>query len=205
MERPKHPTDYETGRPTKGHYRENSLQGMIRKPVVFIPLLLILAFLIILLILNTSKNNQVREAQEQAAQEREVLVTRANQRIADNTAYFLKTLMTPFAWSVRTAMLSGNVEQVDQYLYQFVQEKNFELILVADANGKIISATNQKYKDEAFADHFEPSLLKANTTMLNTADSASIKVATPIMGLNSKLGTLYAVYKPDEPLAVGNE
>ena len=205
MERPKHPTDYETGRPPKEHYRENSLQGMIRKPVVFIPLLLILAFLIILLILNASKNNQVREAQEQAAQEREELVSTANQRITDNTTYFLKTLMTPFAWSVRTAMLSGNVEQVDQYLYQFVQEKNFELILVADANGKIISATNQKYKDESFADHFEPSLLRADGTMLNTADSTSIKVATPIMGLNSKLGTLYAVYRADKPITVGNE
>ncbi|MBD1397841.1 hypothetical protein H9Q13_11755 [Pontibacter sp. JH31] len=205
MERPKHPTDYETGRPPKEHYRENSLQGMIRKPVVYIPVLLILALLVILLILNNSKNNQIREAQEQAAQEKEEMVTRANQRLSNNTAYFLKTLMMPFSWAVRTAMLSGNVEQVDQYLYQFVQEKNFELILVTDAEGKVISATNQKYTGESFADHFEASLLNGDDTVLNTTDSTSIKVATPIMGLNSKLGTLYAVYKPDRPLAVGNK
>lgn len=197
-----HPSDYETGRPPQNPRRENSLTGMIRRPVVYIPLLLVIAFLITLLLVNMSKNARIKEVQEKAAQDREVLVTNANQRISDNTTYFLRTLMMPFAWSVRTAMLAGNVEQVDQYLYQFVQEPNFELVLVTDANGKIISTTNQKYKGEAFENHFNAALLRAEDITLDTADSTNIKVATPIMGLNSKLGTLYTVYKPEEPLTV---
>jgi hypothetical protein len=202
MESHLHPTDYEEGRPPKNPHRENSPLGMIRKPVVYIPLLLLAAFLITLLILNNSKNSQIRDAQEKSAQDREALVARANQRITDNTTYLLRTLMMPFAWSVRTALLSGNVEQVDQYLYQFVQEPNFEMLLVADAKGKIISTTNQKYKGEAFDSHFNPALLRAEDITLDTSDSASIKVASPIMGLNSKLGTLYAVYNPEKPLTV---
>ena len=202
MENDLHPTDYEEGRPSKKSHRENSPLGMIRKPVVYIPLLLLAAFLITLLILNNSKNSQLRHAQERSAQDREALVARANQRITDNTTYLLRTLMMPFAWSVRTALLSGNVEQVDQYLYQFVQEPNFEMLLVADAKGKIISTTNQKYKGEAFDSHFNSALLRAEDITLDTSDSASIKVAAPIMGLSSKLGTLYAVYNPEEPLTV---
>jgi hypothetical protein len=202
MENDLHPTDYEEGRPPKNPHRENSPLGMLRRPVVYIPLLLLAAFLITLMIVNTSKNSQIRDAQEKAAQDREALVASANERITDNTTYLLRTLMMPFAWSVRTAMLSGNVEQVDQYLFQFVQEPNFELLVVADAKGKIISTTNQKYKGEAFESHFNPALLRAEDITLDTSDSASIKMATPIMGLNSKLGTLYAVYKPQEPLTV---
>jgi hypothetical protein len=205
MENHLHPTDYEQGRPPKGQHRQNSLLGMLRKPVVFVPLLLLFVFLIILLIMSSSKNAQLRDAEAQAAADREAIVTRANQRIAENNTYFLRTLMMPFSWAVRTAMLSGNVEQVDQYLFQFVQEKNFELVVLADAKGKIISTTNQKYKGEDFANHFEPSMLAADETTINAADSTSIKVASPIMGFNSKLGTLYAVYKPEEPINTGNE
>lgn len=212
MENRTHPTDYEEGRPPRKPYRENSLQGMIRKPVVWIPLLLTVAFLIILLLVNSSKNAEVREVrnqadleQAQALQQREQIAARANQRITENNIYFLKTLMMPFSWAVRTALLSGNVEQVDQYLYQFVREQNFELILVADANGKIISSTNQKYKGEAFTSHFDKALLSSDSTVVSTSNQRSITVASPIMGLNSRLGTLYAVYAQGEPMTAGGE
>ncbi|WP_299991720.1 hypothetical protein [uncultured Pontibacter sp.] len=202
MENRLHPTDYEEGRPPKRPYQENRLITLLKRPAVFIPLLLALAFLVILLFINSSKNTQLREAREQAAQEREVVVTQANQRVTENTTYFLRTLMMPFSWSVRTAMMSRNMEQVDQYLYAFVQEPDFELVLLADNSGKIISTTNQKYKGELFADHFESSLLQVESITLDTSDSSSIKVAAPIMGLNSKLGTLYTVYNPKNPIRV---
>lgn len=205
MENRLHPTDYEEGRPPKRPYHENRLVTQLKKPAVFIPLLLTLAFLVILLFINSSKNTQLRETREQAAQEREVIVTQANQRVTENTAYFLRTLMMPFSWSVRSAMLSRNMEQVDQYLYAFVQEPRFELVLLADNSGKIISTTNQKYKGELFADHFQSSLLQAEAITLDTRDSTSIKVAAPIMGLNSKLGTLYTVYTPDKPITADGE
>jgi hypothetical protein len=200
-----HPTDYEEGRPHKGQYRDNSPMGWLSRPVVFVPLILLVLFGIILLLVSSSKNRQLRDAEERAALEREEVVDRANQRITENNTYFLRTMMMPFAWAVRTAMLSGNVEQVDQYLYQFVQEPNFDLILVADPKGKIISTTNQKYKGEDFTNHFEPDLLRADETVVDATDSTSIKVATPVMGLTSKLGTLYVVYTPEEPLALRNE
>lgn len=200
MEHRTHPTDYEEGRPPKRHYKERKLFRLLRKPALLM-LLLIVVFLIILAFVNSSKNNRLQEAREQATQEREALVSRANQRVTDNTVYLLKTLMMPFAWSVRTALLSGNVQQVDQYLYQFVQEPNFELILVADPRGKIISTTNQKYRGGAFADYFEENLLRTDNTTVDTSDPATIRVITPIMGLNSRLGTLYVIYKPQDPLA----
>jgi isoprenylcysteine carboxyl methyltransferase (ICMT) family protein YpbQ len=202
MEDHRHPSDYEMGRPPRRQDRENNLGALIKKPVVLIPLLLTIVFLIILLLVNSSKRNELREVREQAAQEREQIVTQANQSITETNTYFLKTLMMPFSWAVRTALLAGNVEQVDQYLYQFVREQNFELILVADASGKIISTTNQKYKGETFASHFDQALLAADSTLVSTGNQRSITVASPVMGLNSRLGTIYAVYVPEEPLAV---
>ncbi len=205
MESRLHPTDYEEGRPPKRPYQENRLVALLKRPAVFIPLLLALVFLLILVFINSSKNTQLREARKQAAQEREAIVTLANEHVTENTTSFLRTLMMPFSWSVRSAMLSRNMEQVDQYLYAFVQEPNFELVLLADNTGKIISTTNQKYKGEVFANHFNASLLQVEAITLDTSDSSSIKVAAPIMGLNSKLGTLYTVYTPNEPLRAREE
>jgi hypothetical protein len=168
----------------------------LRKPVVFVPLVLLLLFLGLYLY----KVSQLRDVRKQAAQEQAALIERANERISENNRYFLQVLTKPFSWALRTALLSGNVEQVDQYLFQFVREEKFALVLVADAEGTIISSTDQNFTGTAFADHFEPDYLRAESAIVDDANPGRVNVVSPIMGLNSKLGTLLAVYRPKAPL-----
>lgn len=168
----------------------------LKKPVVFIPLILLL----LLLGLYLYKESQLNDVRQRAAQERAAVVDRANKQIAANNRYLLHTLTKPFSWALRTSLLSGNTEQVDQYLFQFVQEDKFSLVVVADENGKIISSTDQNYTGASFADHFKADYLKADTAMVDDTNQEKVVVVSPIMGLNSKLGTLLAVYQPGEPI-----
>ncbi|MCJ8164155.1 hypothetical protein MKJ04_04825 [Pontibacter sp. E15-1] len=183
--------EYEDARP-----RTNRFVTLLKKPVVYVSLVLLLLLLGVYLY----KESQLKGVRELAAQEQEAAVERANERIAENSQYFLEVLMKPFSWALRSALLTGNVEQVDQYLFQFVQEKRFSLVLVADKDGNIISSTDQNYTGTAFADHFKPAFLKADDTMVDDANPERVVVASPIMGLNSRLGTLLAIYLPDNPV-----
>ena len=175
---------------------ENKFLATLKKPVVFIPLILLLVILGVYLY----KESQLNDVRRRAEQEKAAVIQRANERISENNEYLLEVLMKPFSWSVRTALLSGNVDQVNQYLFQLVQEDKFPLVLVADADGTVISSTDQNFTGAAFADHFNAEYLGADSTVIDDSDPNRVVVASPVMGLNSKLGTILAVYQPGEPL-----
>ncbi|RDV13028.1 hypothetical protein DXT99_21880 [Pontibacter diazotrophicus] len=174
----------------------NKYVAQLKKPVVFIPLILLL----LMLGLYLYKESQLSDVREQAAQERAAVIERANQQITENNRYLLETLMKPFSWALRTALLAGNTEQVDQYLFQFVQEERFALLVVADADGTIISSTDQNFTGAAFSDHFNPEYLTIDSTVVDDSNQERVVVVSPVMGLNSKVGTLLAVYRPAPPL-----
>jgi hypothetical protein len=165
-----------------------------------IPAIVAATLLILLLVVYFYKDAQVREVRQQAAQERESMIERTNERIAENHRHFLDVLTMPFSWAIRTALMAGNVDQVDQYLFQFVQRRNFEVVLVADANGNIISSTNQRYIGNQFGEHFNAIFLAVESTTVDDSEPNRIRVASPVMGLNTRLGTLFYIYLLDEPL-----
>lgn len=202
MEKPRNPSDNFSNENT--HARPASV-NISRKPwhkrsEFIIPAVLAATFLILCLVIYFYKDSQMNDVREQAAQENEIIIQRANQRISENNSHFLELLSMPTSWAIRTALLAGNVDQVDQYLYQFVQRKNFEVVLVTDADGTIISSSNQKYIGNQFGDHFNASLTALESTNVDESEPNRIQVASPIMGLNSRLGTLFYVYLPEEPL-----
>lgn len=168
----------------------------LKKPIVIVPLILLLA----LLGLYLYKESELSDVRRQAELEQATVIQRANERISENNRYFLEVLMKPFSWALRTALLSGNTEQVDQYLFQFVQEEKFSLLVVADAEGNIISSTDQNYTGASFTNHFAPEYLRVDSTVVDDSNPERMVVVTPIMGLNSKVGTLLAVYKPEQPI-----
>ncbi|TXK23599.1 hypothetical protein FVR03_22445 [Pontibacter qinzhouensis] len=175
---------------------QNRLVSALKRPIVFIPMLLLLC----LLVLYFYKESQLKGIKAQAQADQQAVLDRANQRITENNTYLLQVMTKPFSWALRTAMLAGNQEQVDQYLFQFVQEKNFNLVLVADATGTIVSSTDQNFTGKAFANHFKQDYLKAEAALVDYANTERVVVVSPIMGFNTRLGTLLAVYLPGQQL-----
>lgn len=102
----------------------------------------------------------------------------------------LKLLARPYVWAVRKEMLNKNYQQIELYAAEMIRYKGFESILVSDADGIVVSATNKKYEGQSiqlFVDstHTAPD----STTVFRLNDSLAM-VSSPIMGFNSRLGTL---------------
>jgi hypothetical protein len=124
------------------------------------------------------------------------LTQRAAQVIGEQNRSLLRLASIPFVWAVRSEMLRGNLDQVNQYLTLFVKEPGMKEIIVAGPDGVGLVATNKKREGATVTGSFPPEVLKSNVTMLSTLVNGDLVVAAPVMGLNSRLGTLILVSSP---------
>lgn len=160
-----------------------------------------LAFLIIFILLciiglqYIAGNNEIEKIVEEKNNEQIVLLEKAKSILDEKDSTALRLLMKPLVWAIRAEMLRDNMDQVNQYSYQMVKEKNFQLVLIATNGGEVISSTDKKIEGAMFTDHFDKKYLMNDKTMTQVVDSSLLYVSTPIMGYDSKLGTLFIQYK----------
>jgi len=124
------------------------------------------------------------------------LTERAGQIITDQNKSFLRLAVVPLVWAVRTEMISGNYNQINLYLTQFIKEPNMKGIVVAKPDGTIVVATNKKLEGAPVASVFPPSVLQEDKTIVSTQENGDIMVVSPVMGLSEKLGVLILLYTP---------
>lgn len=88
-----------------------------------------------------------------------------------------------FSWAIRSELMRENSEQVNQFFNDFVKNEDIiKLQYINASTSKIQISTNKKDEgtsDLKFIDINEQTVLQ---------DSTSIELATPINGLNTKLG-----------------
>ena len=124
------------------------------------------------------------------------LTQRAEQVIGEQNKTYLQLVAVPLAWAVRSEMIRDNYDQVNQYLAQFIKEKNMKELVVARPDGKVVAATNKKLEGASITDSFPAEVLQVESTTLTTRDNGEIMVVSPVMGLSEKVGVLVLVYKP---------
>ena len=124
---------------------------------------------------------------------------RAAEAMSEQAKAGLRLAAVPLVWALRSEMISGNIYQVKEYLNLFVREPNMKELAVASADGRIVAATNKKREGTPAADAFPEEALKTDTVTASLDNDGNILVAAPIMGMNSRLGTLLM---RSNPLAV---
>lgn len=113
--------------------------------------------------------------------------------IKDQARANMQLAALPLVWAVRSEMMRGNIEQVNEYLNQFVREPNMKELAVAAADGRIVAATDKRREGTPAADAFPADALKAETITAAVQKDGNILVAAPVMGLNARLGTLVMI------------
>ena len=99
----------------------------------------------------------------------------------------LKQLVSTLALAIRSEMIADNMNQVNQYFVQSLNNVKVErLILVNQSSGKVILSTNKKDEGTIFG---MKELVSAKNPMTKVYDCKTY-AATPIMGLNMQLGVL---------------
>ncbi len=107
-----------------------------------------------------------------------------------SASYELSTKV--FSWAIRSEMLRNNTEQVDQFFLSFIKEPNVRKIqLLNPETGKVLLSTDKKEEGQVLS---EMEGLKTDSlTAVRT--EGSLKVYSPIMGLNTKLGLLIVEFE----------
>jgi len=93
-------------------------------------------------------------------------------------------------------MIRNNYDQINQYLNQFVKEKNMKEIIVAKPDGTIVVATNKKREGTSVTSAFPPAVLQEDKTTVTTLENGDLMVVSPVMGLSTKQGILILLSTP---------
>jgi L-lactate utilization protein LutC len=135
------------------------------------------------------KNMAVKRAEVQLTEQAARIITEQN-------SSFLRLVAVPLVWAVRSEMIRNNYDQINQYLTQFVKEKNMKEIVVAKPDGTMVVATNKKLEGKPITGVFPPSVLLEDKTTVSTLENGDMMVVSPVMGLSTKVGVLILLYTP---------
>lgn len=135
------------------------------------------------------KNMAVAKARAEVTQ-------RAEQVISEQSKTYLRLVVIPLSWAVRGEMIRDNYDQVNQYLAQFIKEKDMKELVVAKPDGTVVAATNTKLQGAAITDSFPAEVLRADSITITARDNGEIMIVAPVMGLSRKIGVLVLVYMP---------
>jgi len=162
-----------------------------KKSLVVTQWRLIIIFILILAVagMYTWKNMAVKRAEAD-------LTEQATRIITEQNSTFLRLVTVPLVWAVRSEMIRSNYDQINQYLTQFVKEKNMKEIVIAKPDGTIVVATNKKFEGKPVTDIFPASVLQEDKLTVSSLENGDIMVASPVMGLSSKVGVLILLYTP---------
>lgn len=91
------------------------------------------------------------------------------------------------SWAIRSEVSRENIEQVNQFFLQFIKDAHVSKAQYIDAEtGAILISTDKKDEGTTI---LNPMVLKAEKQFAEQ-DSLHWRIATPVMGLNQKLGVL---------------
>jgi hypothetical protein len=91
------------------------------------------------------------------------------------------------SWAIRSEVTRDNQEQVNQFFLQFIQDSRVNKVQYVDAEtGAVLISTDKKDEGTTI---LNPMILKAEKQVVEQ-DSLQWRIATPVMGLNQKLGIL---------------
>jgi hypothetical protein len=107
----------------------------------------------------------------------------------------LSLMLKTFVWAVRSAMIRNNMDEVDQYFTELIQEENIHEIILVDKKGMMLVSTNKKHQSKPFKNFFPTANLSAEDVYFAHSDNGEEYLITaPVLSLNNKLGTLFLVY-----------
>ena len=133
---------------------------------------------------------------QQVQAERAALQREAQETLARETRDLQQLFGSALAWSVRSALLRNNLDEIDQYFTELVKNPRVTLVLLADNDGKVLRASDRKFLETPFGEHFPAEYLKSEGVAVHPGEGRQQRLVLPIQGLTARLGTVLLVYLP---------
>ena len=185
------------------HYPNRMESNDKQRSFIFTSKHLLIAGLVVIALLAIIwawKSIQINSLKKEHAARELQLKQQAQALLISSDQHYLQLLAKPYVWAIRTEMMAGNLGQVNLYANDMVKEKNMKSIVIADNKGIIVSSTDKKLEGQNFAAVGNQSYLNINHTTVDQVNDSLLVMASPIMGFNSRLGTLMITYAPKIPV-----
>ena len=139
----------------------------------------------------------VHQMKKQFTEDSIMIISKTQDFIKQKDSTYLRLVATTFSWAIRGEITRGNLEQVNQYVYALVKYPNFADILIANNDGKVIVSSNKKYETTNLNDFFAYNYVNlADVTVTKYPEDKDLFIGiSPIMNLNTKIGTLLFTFK----------
>lgn len=121
---------------------------------------------------------------------------RVRQDVERRTGELLRLAAVPLAWAVRTEVMGDNLGQVEAYFDRFVKEPHVRRLILADAGGRIVVSTDTSLEGKEAGLALPDTPLDANDVRVETPQEGFYRLVVPVMGFDSRLGTLVVEYAP---------
>lgn len=106
----------------------------------------------------------------------------------------LELVSKVFSWSVRSELLRNNTENLNQLLTVFVKESKVDLVqLINPKNKMVLLSSDKKFEGSPYLGNFDFEL----TTTIVIKEESLIRIITPVMGFNSRIGILIIELEKD--------
>lgn len=124
--------------------------------------------------------------------ERNHLITQYESKIDSLQINHIEFASKVFSWSVRSELIRNNTENLNQLLTVFVQESGADLVhLINPENQKILLSTNKKLEGSPYIGNLD---LQIDNSVIKKVEGV-VKIITPVMGFNNKIGILIVELK----------
>lgn len=121
----------------------------------------------------------------------------ASQAVDSASATPLHLVAQSLGWAVRTEILNENKKEVERYLRELGRESSIKMAVLCDTAGVITEASDISYKAKPFIQYHDPNHLSAEIITVKPATNhEGFFLIAPIMGLNTRYGTLFIHYNP---------
>lgn len=107
---------------------------------------------------------------------------------------WLARMAQPYVWAIRKEIMSGNMAEVDLYGNELVRKGTFADVIVTGKDGKIVSTTNKRFQGAAFSAYAESDFINIDTATVHKLNDSVLLLASPVMGLNERIGTVVIKY-----------
>lgn len=144
---------------------------------------------------------QILSSQFQA--DRSALVTELKAKVEANADETKRQFGLALAWAVRGEMIRNNLDQIDQFFTEIIKLPHTERALLADSTGKVRVSTDRRYLGVALSTLVPVEATLPGEVTVRAGPNETKLLVIPIMGLNSRLGTVVVSYRQPDVL-VGN-
>jgi hypothetical protein len=133
--------------------------------------------------------------------DRNVLLSQLRTRMEAESDESKRQFGLSLAWAVRGEMIRNNLDQVDQFFAEIVKLPNTERVLLVGNDGKVLVTTDRRYQGADATSLIAADVLQQTEVGVRNGTDGSKQLIIPIMGLNSRLGTVVMRYRQPDGMA----